>query len=127
MTPTITIATTSGTLPNGVYKKDEARELARQIFPDHKEYMAHIRARRPTETYPFYWVENHTREDLVRILEWLTNRQVKLYKAARWWLFYDLAARLVALLSENQNAKERHFRIHGFDRHQHSFEGGDGI
>ena len=114
--------------------KAEARALAAEIFPDEPAALAaYIRAH-PDCKHPRYALAQDAAEKLRFIFDWLFDDHTRIYKRARWHLFYDLAHRLVYLLDENGSGKARdihaEFRAADWQRLQASWlmtGNGDGI
>ena len=84
--------------------KTEALQFAAEIFPG--EQIALARLKQGT-THPRYQLTYDTADTLRAILFWLHEQKPKIYKRARWHLFYDLARRAAIQLDENAQAKVR--------------------
>lgn len=86
--------------------KTEALQLAVVIFPGQRIALARLE---PGTTHPRYKLTHDTADVLRAILFWLHEQKPKIYKRARWHLFYDLAQRAAIQLDENAQAK-----VHAF-------------
>jgi len=84
--------------------KTEAQQLAAEVFPGERSALAQLK---PGTTHPRYQLTHDTADTLRAILFWLHEQKPKIYKRARWHLFYDLAHRAVIQLDENAQAKVR--------------------
>jgi hypothetical protein len=84
--------------------KTEALQFAAEIFPGEQTALARLK---PGTTHPRYQLTHDTADTLRAILFWLHEQKPKIYKRARWHLFYDLARRAAAQLDENAQAKVR--------------------
>jgi hypothetical protein len=86
--------------------KAEAQQLAAEIFPGESGALARLK---PGTTFPRYQLTHDTADRLREIFLWLHEQKPKIYKRARWHLFYDLARRATDQLDENAQAKVRDF------------------
>jgi hypothetical protein len=59
---------------------------------------------KPGTTHPRYQLTHDTTETLRAVFTWLHEQKPRIYKRARWHLFYDLARRLVEQVDENAQA-----------------------
>jgi len=91
-------------LPSTTRTKTEAQQLAADLFPGEKIALARIK---PGTAYPRYQLTQDTTDTLRAVLLWLHEDKPRIYKRARWHLFYDLARRVVDQLDENAQAKVR--------------------
>ena len=82
--------------------KTEALQFAAEIFPGERIALARLK---PGTTHPRYQLTHDTADMLRTILFWLHEQKPKIYKRARWHLFYDLAHRAAIQLDENAQAK----------------------
>ena len=105
-------------LPRYIRTKAEALALAASIMPDFKTALATVTADPRKSDYPYYWIESDTRDTLRQVFDWLFADETRIYKRARWHLFYDLAHRLTKLLAENRDAQDRYWtrQFHERDR-----------
>ncbi len=90
--------------PNYTRTKAEARQLAAEIFPGEQTALARMK---PGTNLPRYQLTHDTTETLRAVFYWLHEQKPKIYKRARWHLFYDLARRVVEQVDENAQAKVR--------------------
>lgn len=98
-------------LPTYTRTKREALALAADIFPDHAAAMARLDAEDRARPYPHFWLEGQIRDDLRQLFDWLFDDRTRIYKRARWHLFYDLAKRLVDLIAANRADFDRRWRL----------------
>jgi nucleoside-diphosphate-sugar epimerase len=84
--------------------KAEAERLAAELFPGEAIALARLK---PDTTYPRYQLAHDMASTLHEIFRWLYEQKPRIYKRARWHLFYDLAHRLARQLDENGQAKTR--------------------
>jgi hypothetical protein len=91
-------------LPNLTRTKAEAQKLATDLFPGENVAFARLK---PGTTFPRYHLTNDTAETLRAVFFWLYEHKPRIYKRARWHLFYDLAHRVTYQLDENAQAKVR--------------------
>jgi len=84
--------------------KTEALQFAAEIFPGERIALARLKS---GTTHPRYQLTHDTADKLRAILFWLHEQKPKIYKRARWHLFYDLARRVADQLDENAQAKVR--------------------
>jgi hypothetical protein len=91
-------------LPRQTRTKAEALQLAAELFPGERIALARLK---PGTTFPRYQLTHDTAEALREIFLWLHEQKPKIYKRARWHLFYDLARRVTDQLDENAQAKVR--------------------
>jgi len=84
--------------------KTEALQCAAEIFPGERIALSRLK---PGTTHPRYQLTHDTADTLRAILFWLHEQKPKIYKRARWHLFYDLARRAADQLDENAQAKIR--------------------
>lgn len=82
--------------------KTEALQFAAEMFPGERHALARLK---PGITHPRYQLTHDTADTLHAILFWLHDQKPKIYKRARWHLFYDLAHRAAIQLDENAQAK----------------------
>ena len=82
--------------------KTEALQFAAEIFPGERIALARLI---PGTTHPRYQLTHDTTDTLRAIFFWLHEQKPKIYKRARWHLFYDLAHRAAIQLDENAQAK----------------------
>jgi len=90
--------------PTYTRTKAEARQLATEIFPGEQAALAQMK---PGTHLPRYQLTHDTTETLRSVFYWLHEQKPKIYKRARWHLFYDLARRAVEQVDENAQAKVR--------------------
>ena len=95
--------------PTRIRTKAEALTLAAELFPNHPAALAEAKRTHPGDDFPFYWVEQQTRENLQALFEWLYADKTRIYKRPRWHLFYELAARLIRLANTNRDATQSHW------------------
>lgn len=86
--------------------KAEAQQLATDLFPGDSAALARLK---PGTTFPRYQLTHDTAETLRAVFLWLHEQRPRIYKRARWHLFYDLAQRITDQLDENGQAKVRDF------------------
>jgi hypothetical protein len=91
-------------LPNLTRTKAEAQQLAAELFPGEQTALARLK---PGTAFPRYQLTQETAEMLRAVLHWLHEQKPRIYKRARWHLFYDLAHRVTDQLDENAQAKVR--------------------
>ena len=84
--------------------KAEAQQLAAGLFPGAEIALTRLK---PGTTYPRYQLTHDMADTLREIFIWLFEQKPRIYKRARWHLFYDLAHRLARQLDENGEAKIR--------------------
>ena len=92
------------TFPNLTRTKTEAQQLAAELFPGERVAVAQLK---PGTTFPRYQLTHDTTDKLRAVLFWLHEQKPRIYKRARWHLFYDLARRVADQLDENAQAKVR--------------------
>jgi hypothetical protein len=92
-------------LPAYTRTKAEAQKLAADLFPDAKSALASLQAARPDCPHPRYQLTHDTTDMLRAVFYWLHEQKPKIYKRARWHLFYDLARRVVNQMDENGTGK----------------------
>ena len=92
------------TLPNLTRTKTEALQLAAELFPGERIAVAQLK---PGTTFPRYQLTHDTTDKLRAVFFWLHEQRPRIYKRARWHLFYDLARRVADQLDENAQAKVR--------------------
>ncbi len=114
--------------PTYTRTKAEAQQLAAELFPDEKTALAKIA---PDISHPRYHLTHTTADTLRTVFFWLHEQKPKIYKRARWHLFYDMAHRLTVLLDENAQAKVRDLYARDYGRqhdreHQAQIMTGDG-
>jgi hypothetical protein len=95
---------TTNNFPKLTRTKSEALQFAAEIFPGEQIALARVK---PGTTHPRYQLTHDTADTLRTILFWLHEQKPKIYKRARWHLFYDLAHRAAIQLDENAQAKVR--------------------
>jgi hypothetical protein len=88
--------------PSLTRTKTEAQQLAAALFPGEQIALARVKS---GTTHPRYQLTHNTADTLRAILFWLHEQKPKIYKRARWHLFYDLANRAATQLDENAQAK----------------------
>lgn len=88
--------------PNLTRTKAEAQQLAGDLFPGERIALSRLK---PGTTHPRYQLTHDTATTLRAILFWLHDEKPKIYKRARWHLFYALAHRATIQLDENAQAK----------------------
>ena len=93
--------------------KTEAQQLAAELFPDEKTALSRIA---PDVSLPRYQLTHATADTLRAVFFWLHEQNPKIYKRARWHLFYDMAHRLTVLLDENAQAKVRDLYARDYGR-----------
>ncbi len=107
------------TLPNLTRTKTEALQLAAELFPGERVALARLK---PGTTHPRYQLTHDTTDTLRGLFFWLHEQKPRIYKRARWHLFYDLARRVADQLDENAQAKVRALyaedRAEVWQRHQ---------
>jgi hypothetical protein len=91
-------------LPSLTRTKTEAQRLAAELFPGEDIALARLK---PGTAFPRYQLTHDTADTLRAILTWLHDEKPRIYKRARWHLFYDLARRAVEQIDENAQAKVR--------------------
>jgi len=84
--------------------KTEALQLAAELFPGERVAVAQLK---PGTTFPRYQLTHYTTDTLRAVFFWLHEQKPRIYKRARWYLFYDLARRVADQLDENAQAKVR--------------------
>ena len=84
--------------------KTEALQLAAELFPGERVAVAQLK---PGTTFPRYQLTHYTTDTLRAVFFWLHEQKPRIYKRARWHLFYDLARRVADQLDENAQAKVR--------------------
>jgi hypothetical protein len=84
--------------------KAEAQRFAAELFPGEETALARLK---PGTANPRYQLAQDMAERLREIFVWLHEQNPRIYKPARWHLFYDLAHRLARQLDENGQAKIR--------------------
>jgi hypothetical protein len=89
-------------LPTLTRTKAEAERLATELFPGVEIALARLK---PGTTHPRYQLAHDMAETLNEVFRWLHEQKPRIYKRARWYLFYDLAHRLARQLDENGQAK----------------------
>ena len=92
------------TLPNLTRTKTEALQLAAALFPGERVALAQLKS---GTTHPRYQLTHDTTDKLRAVFFWLHEQKPRIYKRARWHLFYDLARRVADQLDENAQAKVR--------------------
>ena len=107
------------TLPNLTRTKTEALQLAAALFPGERVALAQLKS---GTTHPRYQLTHDTTDKLRAVFFWLHEQKPRIYKRARWHLFYDLARRVADQLDENAQAKVRALyaedRAEVWQRHQ---------
>ena len=98
-------------LPSLTRTKTEAQQLAAELFPGEKVALASLK---PGTAFPRYQLTHDTADTLRAVLFWLHEQKPRIYKRARWHLFYDLSRRVADQLDENAQAKIR--EIYAEDR-----------
>jgi len=91
-------------LPTLTRTKTEAQQLAAELFPGEHAALAKLK---PGTTFPRYQLTRDTTDTLRAVFIWLHEQKPRIYKRARWHLFYDLARRVADQLDENAQAKVR--------------------
>ena len=81
-------------LPDLTRTKAEAKKLAADLFPGDSVALARIK---PGTTFPRYHLTDSTTETLRAVFHWLYEHKPRIYKRARWHLFYDLAHRVTLI------------------------------
>jgi hypothetical protein len=102
-------------LPTYTRTKREALALAADIFPTHRIAMERIAADPKRQQYPFYHIDDQAQRDWRQILEWLFDDKTRIYKRARWHLFYELTERFIRLMAENKDARDLYWRRRSWD------------
>jgi hypothetical protein len=77
---------------------------AAELFPGERVAVAQLK---PGTTFPRYQLTHDTTDKLRAVFFWLHEQKPRIYKRARWHLFYDLARRIADQLDENAQAKVR--------------------
>jgi hypothetical protein len=96
-------------LPQRIRTKREALELLDQLFPEHGKAMLRCNG----DSYPYYTIDQATRDNLRDVFNWLMEKNTRIYKRPRWHLFYLMSQRVVELTKENHGATWRyHDRQH---------------
>ena len=90
--------------PSLTRTKTEALQLAAELFPGERVAVAQLK---PGTTFPRYQLTHDTTDKLRAVFFWLHEQKPRIYKRARWHLFYDLARRVADQLDENAQAKVR--------------------
>jgi len=107
------------TFPTFTRTKAEAQKLAAELFPGDRAALARLK---PDTTFPRYQVTHDTADKLRAVFYWLHEQKPRIYKRARWHLFYDLARRAADQLDENAQAKVRDLyaaaRAEAWQKHQ---------
>lgn len=84
--------------------KTEAQRLAAELFPKADNAIGAL----PAGTHlPRYQLQHTTADTLRAVFYWLHEQRPKIYKRARWHLFYDMAANVIAQIDDNAQAKVR--------------------
>lgn len=91
-------------LPSLTRTKSEAQQLAAELFPGDEIALARLK---PGTAFPRYQLTHETAGTLRAVLFWLHEQKPRIYKRARWDLFYDLARRVADQLDRNAQAKVR--------------------
>jgi len=91
-------------LPNPTRTKAEAQQLAAELFPGERGALARVK---PGTAFPRYQLTHEIADTLRAVFFWLSEQKPRIYKRARWHLFYDLARRVTDQLDENAQAKVR--------------------
>jgi hypothetical protein len=102
-------------LPTYTRTKREALALAADIFPTPRIAMERIANDPKRQQYPFYHIDDQAVRDWREILEWLFDDKTRIYKRARWHLFYELTERFTRLMSENKEARDLYWRRRAWD------------
>ena len=90
--------------PSLTRSKAEAQQLAAKLFPGDRAALARLKT---GTTFPRYQVTHDTADTLRSVFYWLHEQKPKIYKRARWHLFYDLAHRVIDQIDQNAQAKVR--------------------
>ena len=90
--------------PTYTKTKAEAQRLAVELFPGERAALVRLK---PDPTFPRYQVTHDTADTLRTVFYWLHEQKPRIYKRARWHLFYDMARRVVEQIDENAQAKVR--------------------
>ena len=90
--------------PTYTKTKAEAQRLAVELFPGERAALVRLK---PDTTFPRYQVTHDTADTLRTVFYWLHEQKPRIYKRARWHLFYDMARRVVEQIDENAQAKVR--------------------
>lgn len=91
-------------LPPLTRTKAEAQRLAAELFPGERAALGRLK---PGTTFPRYHLTQEAANSLREIFTWLHEQKPRIYKRARWHLFYELVRRLAEQLDENAQAKVR--------------------
>ena len=103
-------------LPSYIRTKAEALDLARELFPSERDALAELTRRTPPVTLPRYALNQEMADTLRAVFAWLLDDHTRVYKRARFWLFYTMAANLIALLDENAQQKIHDLMRQDMDR-----------
>ena len=85
-------------LPTITKTKGEAKALAKRIFPPVDVALNQVA---PGTTFPRYQLDFDALDKMNAVLHWIHEQRPKIYKRARWHLFYNLAQNMVNCISEN--------------------------
>ena len=78
-------------LPSLTRTKSEAQQLAAELFSGDEIALARLK---PGTAFPRYQLTHETAGTLRAVLFWLHEQKPRIYKRARWDLFYDRPAGL---------------------------------
>jgi hypothetical protein len=87
-------------LPTLTRTKAEAIRLAYELFPPADELVARIMREKPEIKLPTYHASYETADTLRVVFDWLFDKHTRVYKRARWHLFYSMATNAVAALEK---------------------------
>ena len=91
--------------PTYTRTKAEALNLAAAIFPDERTALDALRQAIPDCKHPRYHLTQTATDTLRAVFDWLFDDRTRIYKRARWHLFYSLAHRLIDQIDANARAK----------------------
>ena len=103
-------------LPTYVRTKAEALELVERLAPPLRAAITEMVTRTPPVTFPRYSLNYEMQERLRAVFEWLLDDRTRVYKRARFHLFYNLAERTLAMVDENGFQKALDHDRERFDR-----------
>lgn len=101
-------------LPRYIRTKAEALALVAEIIPDHNAEA--LRLQRAAVPLPRYHIRFTMTDRLRDVFVWLFDDKTRIYKRARWWLFYELAMRVYDQIDENGAAKQLDLSQEGWTR-----------
>ena len=93
--------------PSSTRTKADAQQLAVTLFPGWQLALHHLKQTKPDTTHPLYQATHDTADQLRGVLFWLHEQKPKIYKRARWHLFYDVATRAIRQADDLAQEKVR--------------------